>query len=89
MNPYNNPHSIHPKMLHTPSSPYGNPIEFQDESLYKSLGIQSFPLESLQRSLNNPNAIHMEGPCRRSYRTRVFEWQVTFVGPIEINIESP
>ena len=55
MNPYNNPHSIHSKMLHTPSSPYGNPIEFQNESLYKSLGIQSIPLESLQRSLNNPN----------------------------------
>mgnify|MGYP006899669073 CR=1 FL=1 len=68
-------------MLHTPSSPYGNPIEFQDESLYKSLGIQSIPLDPMQ--------IHMEGPCRHSYRTKVFEWQVTFVGPIEINIESP
>ena len=72
-----------------PLSPYGNPIEFQEESLYESFRIPSIPLESLQRSSNNPNINPYGGPYRHSYRTKVFEWQLAFVGPIEIDIESP
>ena len=71
-------------MFHNPHvSPYGNPIELQQEFLYKSFRIPSIPLESSQRSSQNPNINPFEyigGPYRHSYRTNVFEWQVNVVG---------